>query len=335
VATRDSGRCAEAERLAQALIPRVREAGYLPLLAETLDGAAQLVEECIDYPVGRARWTEAFDVALASRHDEIATRAATSLAGYAADRGSNIPEARRWLAIMKAMLARTGAPPRLSQWAIQSEAVILLKEQRAAEAIALEERGLRMAEAIFGKDHPDVAIDLNSYGNALHLAGRNADALAAFRRADEIASRTSGPDHPRAALFVENEGEVLAALHRDAEALAAFERCVAIWRKTGANPTVTAYGLTGEGEALIALGRPAAAKPLLEEALRTREGKHVDPELLAETRFALARALPRDATARPRAVALARAARDEWTKAPAGAERDRKIVEIDAWLAAR
>jgi tetratricopeptide (TPR) repeat protein/predicted Ser/Thr protein kinase len=334
-ATRDAGRCAEAERLAQELIPRVREARYLPLLAETLDASALLVETCIDFPVARARWVEAFDAALASRHDEIATRAAMLLAGFTADRTSDTGEARAWLDTSKAMLARTGNPPALIPLGLQVEAMILLKEQRGKEAVAVEERVLRETEAVLGKDHPDLEVDLNSYGNALHLVGRDADALAAFHRAADLVSRLFGAEHPRMAIIAENEGEVLLAMRRDADALAAFERSVAISRRTSANPVVTAWGLTGEGEALVALGRPTAAIPPLEEALRTRVDRHVEPEVAAETRFALAQALGSDRTERPRALTLARQAREDLAKGVAGAERDRKVAQIDAWLAER
>ena len=334
-ATRDAGRCAEAERLAQALIPRVREAAYLPLLAETLDSAGQLVEECIDMTVGQARWIEAFEAGLASRHDEIAAHSAILVSGYTADRIGDLATARRWDEIAKAMLARLGHPPVLDALWHQNEVMILLKEQRAKDAIPVEEQAIHKAETALGKDHPDVALDLNSYGNALHLVGRDADALAAFHRGLDITSRVFGAEHPRVALIAENEGEVLLAMHRDADALADFARSVAIWRKSDANPIVTAWGLTGEGEALVALGRPAAAIAPLEEALRARVELHAEAATVAETRFALARALGSDRANGPRALALARQAREELTKGAAGAERDRKLAEIDAWLARR
>src|SRR4029079_415581 len=48
LALRDAGHCGDAETLAQSLIPRVRAAGYLPLLADTLSGAGFLSNECTD-----------------------------------------------------------------------------------------------------------------------------------------------------------------------------------------------------------------------------------------------------------------------------------------------
>jgi hypothetical protein len=334
--TRDSGRCTEAERLAQDLLPRVRAAGYGPLLAETLDAAGQLIELCTDFSVGRARWSEAFDVALASRHDEVATHSAVLLAGYVADRASDAADARRWLDVAKAMHTRIGSPPRLGHWLLQAEVLVLMREERGKDAIAVAEELIRRGEALFGKDDREVAIDLNIYGNALHLAGRDAEALAAYHRAADIVSRALGAEHPRVAITLENEGELLAHEHRNAEALSMFERSVAIWRKSGSTPAVLAYGLTGEGTTLVALGRPAEATPLLEEALRARADKHLDPALVAETRFALAQALWTQPSAHARALSLAREARGDAAKAGAADRTSAaRAAEIDAWLASR
>ena len=177
-------------------------------------------------------------------------------------------------------------------------------------------------------------------GDRVFALGRDEEALAAFSRAADIMARAFGADHPRSAIVYENQGEVLAALHRDAEALAAFERSVAISRTTGSNALLTSYGLTGAGLALLALGRPAAATAPLEEALRLRADKPVEAGIVAETRFGLARALWSRPEARARALALAREARDGWTKSAAAgsaASRARKtamIAEVDGWLAA-
>jgi hypothetical protein len=66
----------------------------------------------------------------------------------------------------------------------------------------------------------------------------------------------------------------------------------------------------------------------LERALNIRVDKQAAPELVGETRFALARALWSRESARPRAIALATAARAERAAdKPAAAE-------IDAWLIA-
>jgi hypothetical protein len=85
--------------------------------------------------------------------------------------------------------------------------------------------------------------------------------------------------------------------------------------------------LTGLGRTLLALGRPTEAVPILEEALVSRKG--ADPDLLAETRFALGRALWDAGQDRARAQKLVDDARASYAKVPDEAH----VKEVDAWLA--
>ena len=96
IALRDAGHCGESNRLAGSLIPRVREAGYPPLLGETLLAAGYLSEDCAPLSLGEARFEEAFATALAARDDETAAVAAMFLGGFRSDRGGNVAEGRRW-----------------------------------------------------------------------------------------------------------------------------------------------------------------------------------------------------------------------------------------------
>ena len=61
------------------------------------------------------------------------------------------------------------------------------------------------------------------------------------------------------------------------------------------------------GKALLALGRPAEARTKAEHALASEAVKQVDPTLLAESKFIIARALMAEGD-RTRAVELAREA---------------------------
>lgn len=81
------------------------------------------------------------------------------------------------------------------------------------------------------------------------------------------------------------------ALGRPAEALPLFQDALSHWEaQIAADHPFLAYPLTGLGRALLALGRRTEARAPLERALRLREGRDLDPALLAETRFALAQA---------------------------------------------
>ena len=86
--------------------------------------------------------------------------------------------------------------------------------------------------------------------------------------------------------------------------------------------------LHGLGEVRLAQGEVVAAVSYLTRALDIREKHEVDPTLLADTRFALARALWLNGGDRRRARALALAARDAYKS------RQRpEVADVTAWLA--
>ena len=58
------------------------------------------------------------------------------------------------------------------------------------------ERALRIDEAAFGPEHPDVATDINNLGAVLFDQGDVPRALPYLERALAIREATLGPDHP-------------------------------------------------------------------------------------------------------------------------------------------
>lgn len=161
-----------------------------------------------------------------------------------------------------------------------------------------------------------------------------AGALAAIDRSLASARSMLVSESPQLAMQMMNRGEVLEALGRHAESEAHHEDALRRWESfLPRDHPWLAYPLTGLGNALRSQGRTREAMPVLERALRIRERGEHSPQPLAETRFALARALwdasgDRDQHARARALAVA--ARDgyrsvSWT-ARAG--------HVEDWLAA-
>jgi tetratricopeptide (TPR) repeat protein len=128
-----------------------------------------------------------------------------------------------------------------------------------------------------------------------------------------------------------NLGSMAGEEGKHAEAYGYFERALAIQEKalSAEHPDVAAC-LTGLGQALLGLGKPADALAPLERALSIRTANEVDPASLAETRFALARAL----WAAPVDAGLDRArARELASDAYADAVAAKQLGEIQSWLA--
>jgi hypothetical protein len=60
----------------------------------------------------------------------------------------------------------------------------------------LLERALRIDEAAYRPDHPEVTAALNWVGRVLSALGRDAEALPLHQRALRIREAANGPDHP-------------------------------------------------------------------------------------------------------------------------------------------
>jgi tetratricopeptide (TPR) repeat protein len=141
-----------------------------------------------------------------------------------------------------------------------------------AGAKAAFERALKIDEATYGPDHPDVAIDVNNLGNVLRELGDHAGAKAAFERALKIDEATYGPDHPDVAIDVNNLGMVLQDLGDHAGAKAAFERALKIDEATyGPDHPKVAIRVNNLGLVLKDLGDHAGAKAAYERAIKIWE----------------------------------------------------------------
>lgn len=75
---------------------------------------------------------------------------------------------------------------------------------RLAEAERLYKRALAMDEEALGKDHLNVARDLNSLALLYDSRGNDAEAEPLYRRALAIAKKALGPDHPEVATVAAN-----------------------------------------------------------------------------------------------------------------------------------
>jgi serine/threonine protein kinase/tetratricopeptide (TPR) repeat protein len=181
---------------------------------------------------------------------------------------------------------------------------------RHAEALEPLRQGVAIVARTLPARHPFRAQALTALGDALWRDGETKQALEVLRRAMETAEQARGPEHPDVAQPCTTLGLVLLDTGRPTEALESFARALRIREHAlGARHPELAAPLTGQGQALLRMERPAEALAPLERALSLREAHAVPPVELAETRFALARALWESRGDRERATQLARVAR--------------------------
>ncbi|WP_266219271.1 serine/threonine-protein kinase [Paraliomyxa miuraensis] len=200
----------------------------------------------------------------------------------------------------------------------------------------LHERARAIYESALGPDHPEVATSLDNLGDVARSQGQLERARDLYERALAIREKTLGPDHPKVASVCTELGIVAQEQGEHERARDSYERAEAIYEKTlGPDHPYVAYPLTGLGTLRLDLAEPADALAPLERALAIRTTHEVDRALLAETQFALARALWSSPAAqgpdRPRARGLAEQARDAY--ATLGEAKKTELDEVQAWLA--
>jgi tetratricopeptide (TPR) repeat protein len=311
----DAGRSKEAIQTAPLLVAEARKIGHLPLVAETLLLSGRVMTIAGDSVGAEAALDEAVLTAEASRHDEVRAEAAAFLVYVVGYQRANFDQGKRWAKVADAILRRMGGHDLLQAWLLNDLGGVLVQEGSPETAIPLLQRSLDLKKKTVGARHPDVGIAEVS--------------LAHNERASAILEEALGAAHPELAICLSNAGEMLNALHRFEDARRSFERAYSIWeREFGADNVNLGYALTGIGVSLLAEGKSNDALPPLERAFRIRAAHEPATSRLAETSFALARALWESNRDRARARTMAERARQDYEKL---AEKKR-LTEINEWL---
>ena len=246
---------------------------------------------------------------------------------FAINRLGQVLVAREWVGVARGAVASLGRETLADAMLAQAEGMLAASEGRYERALTAADNSIAVTRRLLGPDDPLTIQWESNKGNWQETAGRLEEALQTNVQARTHFERVLGSEHPRVALVSNNEGEVLNLLGRYSEAEVAYQRAAKLDRQSGVDTDVLAWALTGLGRALLGQKRNAAAVAPLEEALSIRIEKHAPPAQLAETRFALARALWSRPAERRRALALGVTARGEC------GEDEKTAGEIDAWLA--
>lgn len=136
-------------------------------------------------------------------------------------------------------------------------------------------RALQFNTALFGPDHPNVALNLNNLGMALQDLGDLPGARAALERALQIHEAASGPDSPDVARVVSNLGGVLWTLGDAQGAIAAYERALQIdTASVGAEHPDAAADINNLGLVYQELGNLDEARAAFERALQVDQAAY-------------------------------------------------------------
>ena len=172
-------------------------------------------------------------------------------------------------------------------------------------------------------------MSLHNLSFLLHSLGRYPEALIAASRSLKILTRYGDTEMCLLANSYQGQGAALFALGQYREAEVAFIESLRIFRQNPGWASIDlADALQGLAEVRIVQAKPADAIPLLEETLAIRESQRRQPVRLAETRFALARALWESRGDRRAARSLAVQAQDDF------ASTSTQGRDVGQWLAA-
>ncbi len=361
-----AGRYKPALELAQKLYPEVAATAWLPLQAELRyhHGWMQLQTGAVE--AGILELEKAFDDAETSRSDRLRMETLIRLV-YALSNNGRAEEAQQWGQRGTALLARLGGEPRLAVDLLGNLGTLALMQGEYKEAsesydkargllaslgpddvrhskvifslglaalrmgeypraIELIRKSLQLTEADKGKLHPEVAMRHTMLATTYRESGELDKALSHAQTALEIRKTTLGPEHPMVAESLDELGMILIGLKRYDEALASSQSAVELKNKAlGPDHPDLSYSYDGIGQALLARGSAAEAVEPLRKALTYTE---VEPEALAQTGFALAKALWAVGQEPVRAREVAMEARERYVKL----EKPEQVAEIDAWL---
>jgi tetratricopeptide (TPR) repeat protein/predicted Ser/Thr protein kinase len=209
---------------------------------------------------------------------------------------------RRALEIREAQLGADHPEVAISLTNI-SNALLAQGQHEASEQMARQ--ALAIFEAQLGTDHPYTAASHNNVGNSLleqgrHIAWDNPErarpyfeeAEEHYRKAVKIREANSDGEHPSVALNLHNLAEAQRWQGHYADARVGLERSLAIKRKhMDADHPSVALTNTALGRVLIELGESEAALALLRPTADPSKQEERSPDVIAETLFALARAV--------------------------------------------
>jgi tetratricopeptide (TPR) repeat protein len=329
-AMRDSGRHHAGVMAALSLVADARAIGYKPILAE-----AQMVLGFLQWSDGdlsghEKSLTEAIWAAEASHHDEVKANAAGTLAGTA----FRPEDAERWGRLAEATAERMGpGHERVMAWVLTGRSGVRNRLGDFAAGARFAREAISIKRRILEPRDPDMAFSLNNLAISLTGLGDSAGALAAIDEALAIVKDAYGDRSSYLGTYLSNRGEALNAQGNYEEARRMFQEAIGQTREQLPvdHPNI-AYPLTGLGVAQVALGDARGAVGTLERALRIREATEPDALLVAETRFALARALWDAHQDRARALSLASLARAAFATNPRIVAQ---VTAVDAWLKPR
>ena len=227
------GRQPEALAIAEPLLARAVELGYVPLEAEALGVVGELQSQGGDFEAAERTLTRAVWLSDQVRDDDLLARNMADLIVLVGDHRRLTAEALRWRDHADTVIARLPDGSLGEARLIEAIATVLYRTAQNDAAVAHFERALAIREALHGPSDLRLLHALTGLGNA-HLARGEIDrARAHLERARTIQEAAFGPDHPglarvlsNLALLASKAGDLDTAIAESKRALELAERAL-------------------------------------------------------------------------------------------------------------
>jgi tetratricopeptide (TPR) repeat protein len=277
-ALQEAGRLADAKKLIDPTLADARKLAFQPIEAEALLYVSRVQDSSGDYVAAAKTLKDAEVTAEASRYDEVAALAATSLVWVTGERLGKYADAHDLERDARARIARLGGDDRLTADLDSKVGTLYFEEAKFDQAAEYAKRALATREKVLGPDHPLVAGSLGDLGDIASELSRYDEALADYKRAIAISEHFYGTEHPQVASLRINMAAALRMQGHFDEALAEYGRARAIVEKSmGPDHPTLATVLVNVGQIERRQGKLADAKRDLSRALAIWE-KALGPE---------------------------------------------------------
>jgi len=267
-----AARYATAIATTDAVIAAATRLGYRPLLAEAELQRGLALAGMGSYEAAAATLRQAWQDALASRHDELAAQIAAEAITVVGRHLARVDEGLAWAGDAAAMLDRRGHDPLQTAQYLYNLGTLHQRTGRYAEAATALRRAAELRSEALGPEHLLVAGAYTALGDTLAREGELDEALAALGRALAIHEAALGPEHPSVGTSLTNLGNAYEAAGRYAEAAVQHERALAIQAATfGPEHPRIATTRTNLGVVLLMQGRLPEAEAQFRRAIAIRE----------------------------------------------------------------
>ncbi len=179
---------------------------------------------------------------------------------------------RAYLESFNAWLAQKGKGQKGTSFAANQVGIFLFIAALHEEAEPLMKLALKIDENNFGKDHPNVAADLNNLALLLQETNHLSEAEPLMKRALKIDEDSFGQDHPNVAIRLLNLARLLKDTNRLSEAEPLYRRALNINENNfGKDHPNVAVDLNNLAQLLQETNRLSEAEPLMKRALKIDE----------------------------------------------------------------